>query len=430
VNGTLDVTAMTCSSCHGSATNAAPPAGTRGETATTTRAVGAHQAHLVGPTLRSTAIGCSECHTVPTAQDHANGTVGMTWGTLSRTGGFAPTWTGTTCTNYCHGTSLGAGGTVTTPSWTGGASQVACGTCHGVPPPGPHTTSTACGGCHTGYTSTAVNLANHLNGVLDVTSTHPAGWATGDQHGYQANLTGLAGCKSCHGTDLAGGTSGVSCTACHTTAGFANWATNCTFCHGNRTSGRQSPPLDIQGRSVTTNTSVGKHDRHVAATWMTPIACGECHPARTASVVTDTAHVDGNGIAEVVFGTRSTTGGASPTYTRTSGTSATCASNYCHGNFPGGATTAAPNWASGAAMTCTSCHGNAPSTGDHSRHSGETCAACHGTGYSRTGTTTGTVNVTLHVNGTKNVGGGGSSITSWNAGTRSCSPSCHGNETW
>jgi predicted CxxxxCH...CXXCH cytochrome family protein len=54
VDGKVDVDAasMNCSSCHGSATNAAPPAGTRGETATTTRAVGAHQAHLTGTRLR------------------------------------------------------------------------------------------------------------------------------------------------------------------------------------------------------------------------------------------------------------------------------------------------------------------------------------------------------------------------------------------
>ncbi len=77
VNGTVDVIAMTCTTCHGTAGRAAtalnpqlaaaPPVGTKGETSTTTRAVGAHQAHLVNTRLRSAAIACSECHTVPTS---------------------------------------------------------------------------------------------------------------------------------------------------------------------------------------------------------------------------------------------------------------------------------------------------------------------------------------------------------------------------
>jgi hypothetical protein len=40
------------------------------------------------------------------------------------------------------------------------------------------------------------------------------------------------------------------------------------------------------------------------------------------------------------------------------------------------------------------------------------------------------VNGALHQNGTKNVGGSGTRINSWNASTRSCSPSCHGTERW
>ena len=49
VNGTLDVAALGCSSCHGTRrarTPGRPPVGTSGETATTARAVGAHQQHL------------------------------------------------------------------------------------------------------------------------------------------------------------------------------------------------------------------------------------------------------------------------------------------------------------------------------------------------------------------------------------------------
>jgi predicted CxxxxCH...CXXCH cytochrome family protein len=360
----------------------------------------------------------------------------MAWGTLARTGNFSPTWTGATCTNYCHGSTLGAGGTTTAPSWTSGTGQAACGACHGAPPPSPHTASTACGSCHAGYTASSVNAATHLNGTLEVTSNHPAGWADKTQHGYQANLTGLTGCKACHGTDLAGGTSGVSCTACHTTAGFATWATNCTFCHGDRNSGRQSPPLDVQGRSATTNTSVGRHDKHVTTTLMAAIGCVQCHPARSGSVITDAAHVDGNGVAEV---TLATIGGMAGSYSRASPTSATC-TTYCHSNGQGTATT--PNWTSATAMTCTSCHGAPPSTGEHQKHMSKSlnCSHCHngiatGTGYPATNATL--VSGSLHVNGTRNVVFGGtyngtavSMTTSGTGASRTCSGSCHNSKTW
>jgi predicted CxxxxCH...CXXCH cytochrome family protein len=449
MNGTVDVNGLNCTSCHGTAGRAtttlnpqlaaAPPVGTKGETATTTRAVGAHLAHLQNTRLRSAAIACTECHAVPTSTSHATGTVDMTWGTLARTGNFVPTWNGSTCTNYCHGSSLGAGGTITAPSWTSGSTQDACGTCHGVPPPAPHSTSTACGTCHAGYTSTSVNLATHINGVVDVTSNHPAGWATKAQHGYQVNLTGLAGCKSCHGTDLAGGTSGVSCATCHATSGFAGWDTNCTFCHGNRTTGRQSPPVDIQGRTVTTNTSVGRHDSHVASTMMAAITCAACHPARSTSVISDTAHVDGNGIAEVALRSYAYTSGASTTtvtgtYTRTSATAATC-TVYCHSNFSttsgGPRTSTSKSWVATTTASCTSCHSTKSSRHTSpSAHSSTACSTCHGAGYTSSSVTGAAV--ATHVDGKKNIvtTATGTGVRTWNATTRTCTASCHGSKTW
>ena len=456
INATLDYT-VGCTTCHGNSAQtasqaaplfAAPPTDARGNTAVTSRGVGTHQIHLVNGTLRN-ALACSECHTVPSSQLHANGTVEVVFGSLARTGAVNPAWNGTGCSaSYCHG-NFRNGNTTYVPTWTVVAANK-CGTCHGTtanPAPGgthPGVAATSCGTCHTGYTGTTVNLTNHMNGTVEVTSNHPAGWNAGNQHGYQANLTGLAGCKGCHGTDLAGGTSGVSCTACHTTNGFATWDTNCTFCHGNRTTGRQSPPVDIQGRSVATNVSVGRHDKHVASTLMTPIACGECHVARTTSVITDAAHIDGDGIAEVTFGTLARTGGKVPVYTRTSATASGCSATYCHGNFTGGSGTAALSWVSATAMTCTSCHGAPPSTGMHQFHQVDrstNCLNCHngiatGTGFPSTNAALGT-NVALHVNGTKNLAFGGTfggstvSMTVTRSGTSvTCSGSCHGSKTW
>lgn len=417
----------TCTFCHGDparqANAAAPPVGTQGETSTTARAVGAHQQHLSGGAIGA-AVACTECHAVPTGISHVDGTAAVTFGAAARRDGATPAWNGASCSGvYCHGATLAAGGTNQAPDWTSGPSQAACGTCHGLPPPSPHPATASCGTCHTGYTAGSVNPASHLNGVLDVSAIHPAGWADKAQHGYQANQVGLAGCKSCHGADLTGGTSGISCSSCHAAAGFPTWATSCTFCHGNRQTGRMSPPVDTQGRTATSNVSVGVHDSHVGTTIATPLACGECHPAR-GSVVTDAAHVDGDAQAEVVFGALARTGGAAPTYSRASATSATCASTYCHGSFSGGAN-ATPNWTSTAQVTCTSCHGGPPSTGQHSRHvngEGIGCGTCH------PGSSSSSVNAAIHVNGTDDVQPGGGT---WNPTTRTCSSvGCHGTESW
>jgi hypothetical protein len=84
-----------------------------------------------------------------------------------------------------------------------------------------------------------------------------------------------------------------------------------------------------------------------------------------------------------------------------------------------------PSW-SGSIAACTACHGLPPSTGHHgeSEHMSAGCGACHAS-YSSTA-----VNKALHVNGVRDVGGTGTRINSWNTSTHSCTPSCHGSETW
>ena len=391
-----------CQSCHGDQARAAPagtdpnvkaapPLGTRGDIEPTTRAVGAHLAHVSkGAGALAPPAFCADCHVVPTGMDHATGAVLMAFGPRATAGGAVALWNPETltCANYCHGATLSAGGTNHAPSWTGGPAEAACGTCHGAPPPAPHTASTSCGACHPGYTLTSVNPATHVDGVVQSWS-HPEGYADAAQHGRDANDQGFAGCASCHGADLGGGTAGVSCNACHATAGFAAWDTACTFCHGDRTTGGTSPPLDVDGGSARTSVSVGAHAKHVGAALSNPIACAACHPARTASAVNDAAHVDGDGVAEVVLGPLARTGGAAAAYARASATSATCASTYCHGAFSGGAN-ATVEWTSTAPLGCTSCHG-APPPAPHSTST--TCGNCH-EGYTAT-----TVNRATHVDG-------------------------------
>jgi predicted CxxxxCH...CXXCH cytochrome family protein len=312
-----------------------------------------------------------------------------------------------------------------------------CERCHGYPPPPfimggtSHPASTDCSSCHPGTVEpddvTIVPGGLHMNGIVDAPSSHPAGWGDPTQHGYSVNANGLASCKTCHGSSLQGG-SGRACSACHGTG----WDTSCTFCHGNPQTGRASPPVDTQGRSVTTNVSVGVHASHVTTTIATPLGCDECHPARTTSVITDANHIDGsaNG-ADVSMGALARTGGAAATYDRTSATSATCSSVYCHGKFAYGVNNGAgatPSWTTGT-VGCSSCHPTPPSSRRHGTHSSFGCNECHGAGYS-----TSTVNAATHVNGTKDVpfpGITGARFSGSNCG----SFSCHGNghstgDTW
>ena len=193
-----------CNTCHGSATNPAPPVDLDGNSATTYRGVGAHQAHLVTGTLGAH-VQCAECHTVPATLD-APGHLGSdiraevvfndTLARLpSRDGELVPNpsydYASFTCSNtYCHGnwvlrkaTSLsqfeytdsimvGANASVV---WTGGSTEAQCGSCHGLPPTG-HAAATlaTCQNCHLGVvdgTGAIIDPTKHINGVINVFNT-------------------------------------------------------------------------------------------------------------------------------------------------------------------------------------------------------------------------------------------------------------------
>jgi hypothetical protein len=103
-----------CTACHGTeGVNPAPPVGTRGETLTTQRAVGAHQKHVVTGTIR--ARSRSDRHAPVTDLTHERDDLAAFTGLASQ--GTTPAWNGTTCgSTYCHGATLGAGGSTTTPT--------------------------------------------------------------------------------------------------------------------------------------------------------------------------------------------------------------------------------------------------------------------------------------------------------------------------
>jgi predicted CxxxxCH...CXXCH cytochrome family protein len=184
----------TCTACHGSGTNAAPPRGLHGEQFTTSIAVGAHRAHLDAPSRLRGPIACNECHVVPAAVGDAGHIDSASpaevfpsgSGLLARADGAVPAWDRMTATcsgSYCHGdgTRLAADsspGRVRTPNWIASSGQVYCGSCHGTPPTtAPHTsnmTIASCTTCHPSVDSfgnivfTGPQTTKHLDGVVDV----------------------------------------------------------------------------------------------------------------------------------------------------------------------------------------------------------------------------------------------------------------------
>jgi len=88
-----------------------------------------------------------------------------------------------------------------------------------------------CRSCHGSTTDAA--QAGGISGVscfkCHASPDHPAGWAAAAQHGRlgaeeapntsdATAMVGFAHCAKCHGSDYAGGISGVSCKQCHTKA--------------------------------------------------------------------------------------------------------------------------------------------------------------------------------------------------------------------
>ncbi len=409
VNGLIDPAGTNCTSCHGGPSgNPAPPYATTG--ASSGVKVGAHQPHTAGGTLVAAGYGCGTCHTGPASLRHGNDQVDMAWTAPATAGGVTPAplagalpvaaWEAApTCTNYCHGASLtAAGGTNKTPSWTAGAGQVACGTCHGAPPPlaaspagANHPQNPVCASCHgAGYAVAGISgtaRTTHVDTLVTLV---------------------VSGCTSCHGDRAVAGVTLGNGLAASAPSG------------GNQ--------LDTTGQGLVSAPGVGAHAAHASGTTYrsAALACTECHALPPTNA--DRAHATGAGTGgaratlawgNLALGTPASwnneavapsyAGSTSAAYGTTAGS---CASTYCHGQFKnGGKATVA--WTSTGGLTCNSCHGagTGPTAtlpgGSHPQGS-TACGSCHGAGYGGTA-----VDKATHLDGLVQVS------------TLSCS-SCHG----
>jgi predicted CxxxxCH...CXXCH cytochrome family protein len=190
-----------CNTCHGNfndPTKIAPPRAVNGDTATTIMGVGAHTSHLYSNTLGT--VPCASCHNVPQSvysTGHFISPAPVTLQGLASTN-IASNATfnaadGSCANTYCHGnftyTKASAAveddfaftdsvmvGNNKTVHWTNaGASEAACGSCHGLPPKGhigyQQFPLSSCVSCHSGVVDAQGNIIDktkHMNGKVDV----------------------------------------------------------------------------------------------------------------------------------------------------------------------------------------------------------------------------------------------------------------------
>lgn len=191
-----------CTTCHGNFAAAAdsltdpsiaPPQDLNDQTATSAAGVGAHQLHLLDLQYAKP-VNCSTCHVVPQEFsspahiDQLPAEVQFS-GLAVSANGERPIWdkNSLTCSNvYCHGNfvfkkSESSFPFVYTDSvitgnnpqviWTQvDGSQLACGSCHDLPPKG-HAAYPSCSSCHgSGYdlNTNQVDPVKHINGKIDV----------------------------------------------------------------------------------------------------------------------------------------------------------------------------------------------------------------------------------------------------------------------
>lgn len=238
------------------------------------------------------------------------------------------------------------------------------------------------------------NGASSECGTIDTSDTdtgpttyHPPGWDDSSEHGIGAKFR-TDDCQGCHGSDLSGGSSGVSCDDCHD----SGWRNNCTFCHGGTDNNTGAPPEDID--DSTSGLSFDAHTSHVSSSKHPDYDCVQCH-TKPSDVLSD-GHLfnadSTKGVSEVIF-----KAGLSDVGTYAGAGS--CSNLYCHGDGDGKNGSAKD----GNTYGCTDCHGGMADGGrglggKHDDHleEGVSCEDCHSSTVSSGTTISGPDN---HVNG-------------------------------
>ncbi len=242
---------------------------------------------------------------------------------------------------------------------------------------------------------------------------HPPGWSDGGVHGVANNLQTGGDCRQCHGDQLDGGTSGVTCDDCHE----PGWRTDCTFCHGGVDNLTGAPPEDIDNSPV--SQAFPSHTAHVTGYTHLAYGCEQCHVQRY-DVLTP-GHIFDDLTAG--YGELNYTQGLSPYGTYLFGT---CDNLYCHGGglLDDGYATI------GDTMYCYSCHPDglssgaaewAQMSGRHALHMEEAAAQCYECHSQVTDAAQNLIGPQYHVNGLREVQPVGVVYDG-----NSCNGACHG----
>ncbi len=225
----------------------------------------------------------------------------------------------------------------------------------------------SCQECH------GEDLEGGTSGVSCLECHHPFGDAEDDHPDYlRENLYPLADCQVCHGENFDGNPVGESCLECHTEPGGPE---ACNTCHGNF-DGDPDLPLDqapLENGAHQAHLTGGEHSRIVE--------CSACH------VVPETwdaaGHIDPPP-AEIQFSGLAVADSAEPAWNETE---ETCSGTYCHGD-------AEPNWEDDEAE-CGSCHA-VPPPEPHFQAELDQCVWCHSLVMDASGEI---IQPDLHVNG-------------------------------
>ena len=312
-----------------------------------------------------------------------------------------------------------------------GNRPVACALCHNLTAPGAGPMIGA-PSCFSASFSNAdgVSASCHANGPSAANHAVPF---VDPAHFLATPATFAGNCGNCHAiTGASPAAAAPLCTVCHA-AGSPLTALNCTSCHA-------VPPNGGAG-AVYPNIA-GNHTVHLALNSAgTPVSCDTCHNGLGTKTL---SHYNRANARPGLNALRVPPGDATflATYNAKTGASAfdnsivlSCGNVSCHGGQ------ATPNWQTGILNVntqCTSCHApgtaqfNSYNSGRHSlsEHSSRACTVCHNTTTLAVNHFTNLGTSALEGPASATIGGAGTNVNTYVAATRSCSPSCHGTQTW